>query len=118
MAALAAGRLKHPVEVWRYADIAKPNGRPGYDRIWSLLRTVPAEVIGQSGREAVIDRSLTGITVYRLTIRWTADISAEDQLRLPPYLGGRALAIRSMEADDTGRVWWSILADTQAQKMA
>lgn len=114
MPGLAAGRLRHRVEIWRYTDTPLSGGRPGYDRVWKMVRRVPAEVIGQSGREAVIDRSLQGVSSFRITIRWRADLSTEDQLRLKD---GRTLAIRSMEADSSGSVWWSILADTQAQAM-
>lgn len=114
MPGLAAGRLRHRVEIWRYTDTPLSGGRPGYDRTWLKVRTVRAEVIGQSGREAVIDKSLQGISSFRITMRWRADLSTEDQLRLRD---GRTLAIRSMEADSSGAVWWSILADTQAQAM-
>ncbi|MDX3884032.1 phage head closure protein [Edaphosphingomonas haloaromaticamans] len=109
MARLAAGRLRHRVSIHRLED--SDDGRGGYVRSWHEIATVWAEVIGQGGREALIDRSMQGIGQYRVTIRWRDDIRTNDQVRYR----GRNLNIRSIEPDATDRVWLSMMCDTDAE---
>lgn len=109
---LKAGRLRHKIGIYRLQDV--DDGKGAYVRDWSKITDVWAEVIGQGGRESLIDRSVQGIATYRVTIRWRSDIRTNDQIRYR----GRNLNIRSIEPDATDRVWLSIMCDTEAQKVA
>ncbi|PTD19904.1 phage head closure protein [Sphingomonas fennica] len=104
-----AGRLRHCISIWRLVDI--DDGKGAYVRQWTQVAEVLAEVIGQGGREALIDRSMQGIGQYRVTIRWRDDIRTNDQVRYR----GRNLNIRSIEPDATDRVWLSMMCDTDAE---
>ncbi|AGH48765.1 Phage head-tail adaptor [Sphingomonas sp. MM-1] len=104
-----AGRLRHRVSIWRLVDI--DDGKGAYVRQWTQVAEVNAEVIGQGGREALIDRSMQGIGQYRVTIHWRDDIRTNDQVRYR----GRNLNIRSIEPDATDRVWLSMMCDTDAE---
>ncbi len=64
---LEAGRLRETITIRRQQDV--PDGKGGFVRDWSEFATVRAEVISQSGREAVIANTLQGVSTYRITIR-------------------------------------------------
>ena len=65
---LAAGRLREVITIRRQADV--PDGKGGYIRDWvDFAKDIRAEVINQSGREAVIANTLQGVSTYRITIR-------------------------------------------------
>lgn len=68
-----AGRLRELITVRREVDT--PTGKGGFTRAWqdvSGMARMPAEVIGQSGREAVIANTLQGTATYQVNIRWRA----------------------------------------------
>lgn len=110
--ALSPGRLRHRVTIRRGSKAKKSSG-PGYDTTWGDVATIWAEVIGIAGREATIGQALQGISAYRITVRFGADVTEADQLRY----GAIDLNIHSV-TDPTGmREELLILADTgSAQK--
>ena len=114
--ALAAGRLRERISVRRLQQTT--TGAGGQARSWTVLpgmENVPAEVIGQSGREAVIVNTLQGIATYRITIRWREGIKASDQI----LWRGTELNIIAPPSDPTGRrEMLQIMADTSAPQGA
>lgn len=65
---LEAGRLREVITIRRETDV--PDGSGGYERSWvDFAKDIRAEVINQSGREAVIATTLQGVSTYRITIR-------------------------------------------------
>ena len=104
---LSPGRLRDRIDIRRATLTKKPKGG-GYDRSWSTLDTVWAEVIGVNGREAVIAQALQGVSAYRITIRYREDVTDADQI----VHRGRELNIRSVSDPDGTREQLLILADT------
>lgn len=104
--AVSAGRLRRRVTIRRQTRVAKESG--GFETTWADLATVWAEVIGLNGREAVIGHALQGVSYYRITIRFGADVIDADQLRY----GAIDLNIRSVSDPDGRREQLLILADT------
>lgn len=113
---LAAGRLRERISIRRMTNVA--TGKGGYVREWKPLTgmtAVPAEVLSQSGREAVIANTLQGIATYKITIRWREGIEAADQI----LWRGLELNILAPPADPTGRrQLLQIFADTSAPQKA
>lgn len=107
MGIIRAGDLRHRVDIKRQVQTKKPSGG-GFDTVWETVGTVWAQVLGQNGREATIGQAMQGITVYRVVIRYRADISDADQLRY----GSIDLNIRSIADPDGRRQALSIIADT------
>ncbi len=109
---LNPGDLNRRVEIWRATKTDDGKGRNA--TTWSVIATPWAEVIGQNGREAVIAQALQGISVYRIRIRYRADITDADQIRY----GAVDLNIKSVSDPDGAREQLVILADTSSvQKM-
>ena len=111
---LAAGRLRQRVTIRRLTDV--PDGRGGYDRGWTTLATnLPAEVISQNGREAVIASALQGISSYKITLRRRTDLKPADQV----LYSGQELNVRSI-ADDPFNPFQAIVlfADTETPQGA
>lgn len=106
---LAAGRLDRRVTIRRKSTA--PDGHGGRTTVWADLVTVWAEVANQSGREAVLAGTLTGVSAFRVTMRWRGDVTVADQLRLDD---GRDLNIRSAEDPDGRRDALVVFADTAA----
>jgi SPP1 family predicted phage head-tail adaptor len=82
----------------------------GFDTVWEPVKTIRAEVIGLDGRESVMEKVLQGISVYRITIRWRSDVSAQNQL----LYGQQTLNIRSAVDPDDRREQLVIIADTES----
>ena len=78
MAAIAAGRLRHKLQIRRKTQV--DDGKGGYATSWPVIAEPWAEVIGLAGREAVIEDVLRSVAIYRITIRWRNDILPGDQL--------------------------------------
>lgn len=111
---ISAGRLNRRVQIMR-AAVAVNRGEPTITG-WTPFATLWAEVLGQNGREAVIAHMLEGISVYKITIRWRADLLPSDQVRLRD---GTDLNIKSISDPDAAREQLVIYADTDgAQKTA
>jgi SPP1 family predicted phage head-tail adaptor len=116
---LAAGRLREKITIRRQADV--PDGEGGFVRSWTDFATVWAEVWNQSGREAVIGATLTGVSTFRITIRmqpvWRngGGPQAADQV----LWRGLELNIIAPPADPTGRgEALMFMADTSAPQGA
>jgi SPP1 family predicted phage head-tail adaptor len=107
MAALASGDLNRRVEI-RRATMAS-DGHGGQITTWSTISTVRAAAYSQNGREGVISGALQGVAVYRLEMRWRADlVRTGDQLRMD----GRDYNVRTVADPDGRREKLVILADT------
>jgi SPP1 family predicted phage head-tail adaptor len=106
--AVAAGRLKHRIEVWRKQKVE--DGLGGRTVAWVKFRTLWAEVIGQNGREALLSQAVQGIQFYRITVRFGCGIVDTDQLRYD----GVTLNVRSVSDQDGIRESEVIQADTES----
>ncbi|MFZ3485287.1 phage head closure protein [Sphingomonas sp. 3-13AW] len=93
---LGAGRLRQRIEIWR--SVETKNGRGGFTDDWQMIAATRAEILGQPGREAVLEQALQGIAVYKITIRFRDDVLASDQLRW----SGRILNITAPPVDPDG----------------
>lgn len=111
---LRAGRLRDRITIRRPTDVQTAKG--GLARSWSTLAAnLPAEVLGQDGREAVIANTLQGISTYRITIRRRDDVRSGDQV----LFGDLELNILGPPSDPTGRRQFvQFLADTSASQNA
>jgi SPP1 family predicted phage head-tail adaptor len=111
---LGAGRLRHRIEIWR--SVETKTGRGGFADEWKRVATTRAEIVGQPGREAVLEQALQGIAVHRITIRYRDDVLASDQLRW----GDKILNITAPPVDPDGlRKELVIIASTEAvQKLS
>lgn len=106
--ALSAGRLRHRVAIMRAIKV--DTGKGGSTTTWTAVaKSVPVEVVGLTGTEAVREKVLRGIRVYQVTGRWRADLQPKDQLRF----GTEDLNIRSAVDPDGRRVQLVIIADTE-----
>lgn len=110
----ATTRFRHKVEIWRSEEVK--TGRGGFTDEWKKIGSVWAEVIGQRGREVVLEQALQGIAVYKITIRYRDDVLASDQLRW----SGKVLNITAPPVDEQGRREELVItASTQSvQKLA
>jgi SPP1 family predicted phage head-tail adaptor len=114
-----AGRLRDKITIRRLEDA--PTGRGGFDRSWmTIADRISAEVIGQSGREAVLANTLQGVATYRITIRYRKGLNAEDQVI---WHRGPAddveLNVLAPPNDPWGRrQFLQIMADTSARQNA
>lgn len=124
MKALRSADLRHRITIRRATEVK--NSRGGYATDWSPVATVFAEVTGLDGRESVMDKVLQGISVFRLRIRWRADIKAADQLAsvagncfgVDNSGVGREVNIRSIVDPDGRREQLVIIADTASTRAA
>lgn len=108
--AVRAGRLRSRVAIMRQTQVA--TGKGGFTASWNAdPKPIAAEVIAISGREDTIDHVLQGISVYRITVRWRANLSPREQLRLA---NGQVLNIKSADDPDGRRRDLVIIADTVA----
>lgn len=106
------GRLRQRVTILR--NVEADNGQGGYASTWEPVATVWAEVVGLTGREVVMERTLQGITTYRIRIPWRADLKQSDQLRY----GEHVLNIRSIADPDARRTELMIMADDESVQPA
>ena len=114
---LAAGRLRDRITIRRLADT--PDGAGAFTRDWTTIaEDIPAEVLGQSGREGVIANTLTGVATYKITVRWRTDLRASDQI-IWLSNGNQELNIIAPPVDPWGkREETQIFADTSAPQEA
>ncbi len=109
MADNRAGKLRHTVEIRRQTKAKDARGQ--YTSDWATIGTARASVVGLAGREAAIAQALQGISAFRITIRFRADLLQSDQLKLK---NGMELNIKSIgDPDGLGR-WLTILADNES----
>lgn len=108
-----AGKLRELITIQRPAETQ--NSRGGYTTDWVDYASVRAEVKAISGREAVLDHTLLGISTFQITIRFREDITAADQV----LWRGRTLNIVAPPEDHGGnRQWTTIIAGTEAIRRA
>ena len=104
---LNAGDLRHKVIIKHKPKVS--DGKGGWTAgSWQTIASPRAEVLGLDGREAVIARSLQGISTYRIRIRFRDGIDAAQQVRH----GNKDLNIRSVFDPNGDREQLIILADT------
>ncbi len=103
-----ASRMRSRIIIRRPTDV--DDGKGGQITTWSTLADLWAEVISQSGREAVVAQALQGISAYKITIRCRPDISTGDQI----VYDGKELNVRSADDPDGTRRATVIFADTSA----
>lgn len=106
---LSAGRLRHRIDILDAVKVS--NGKGGHTTTWTPIGvSVPAEVLGRTGGEALQERILQTVSVYQITTRWRGDVKPEQQIRH----GEQLLNIKSA-VDPTGRRQeLIIIADTEA----
>lgn len=111
---LAAGSLRDRITVRRLTDT--PNGRGGFSRGWStVIADLPAEVLGQSGREELIANTFQGVASFKITVRYRNDLRATDQV----LWNGLELNIVAPPTDPDGRrERTEIFADTSTPQDA
>lgn len=121
--ALAAGRLRERITVRRLTDT--PTGKGGSTRGWAAvggMSRISAEVIGQSGREAVIANTLQGIATYQVVIRWRplgSQPKVNDQVIWHAAGGDVELNVLAPPVDRFGdKTQLQIFADTSAPQGA
>lgn len=111
MRPLRAEDLRQRIIIARADEAA--DGKGGFTTSWLPIAAPMAEVVGLDGREAVMERVLDGISVYRIRIRWrrSLDIRASDQVAI----GSTVLNVRAPAADPFGtRRELMFLADTSS----
>lgn len=107
-----AGALRDRITIKRETNTPDCSG--GYDRSWSELATVWANVTSLNGREAVLGHVLQGVSTFQIIIRHRTDIEPAMQI----LWGSRELNVHSAE-DKTGtRQWTTIIASTEAAQGA
>jgi SPP1 family predicted phage head-tail adaptor len=105
---LLSARLRERITIKRRTKTS--NNRGAWTWGWSTLsENLPAEVLFQSGKEAVLNAALQGVTVYRITVRFRSDLHTSDQI----LWRGEELNIRSV-APDPMRNYLTIIADTES----
>lgn len=107
---VSAGQLRHRVSIAR--PVRQSIGKGGFTTTLEPIATdVAAEVLGLTGTEAVKEKVLRGIRVYKITIRWRPGILTSDQIQ---HAGDPdPLNIRSAVDLDGRRRWLVIHADTE-----
>lgn len=109
--------LRHRMIIRRPTTTKKASGG-GFEETWPEVATVYAEVIGQDGRESVMDQALQGISVYRIRIRWRGDLKTSDQASSEgDCFGGRTVNLRSIVDPDGKREQLIIMADTASTQV-
>lgn len=118
-----AGSYRQRITLKRETNV--PTGKGGFTRTWQAvegMERIPAEVVGQSGREAVIANTLQGIATYRIAIRWTHGPNtpqAKDQIIFHAPGGDVELNVLSPPVDRFGdQRELQIFADTSAPQGA
>lgn len=105
-------RMRNRIDIVRPMKTKKAGG--GFtSSLETVMANVPAEVIALTGSEAVRERVLRGVRVYRVTMRWREGVLQSDQLRLGADFGGDVVNIRSI-APDRRRGEIVIQADTES----
>lgn len=108
-----SSRLKQRLDIARPTD-TKTGGGGFTTTLEPIASAVPAEIISLTGAEAVKERVLRGIRVYRITIRWRADVGQKDQISF----GAERVNIRSAVDPDGSRRELVIHADTEGVEPA
>lgn len=108
-AGLSVRIARHRVDLVR--TTRTPTGKGGNTvTVEDIATSIPAEVLGVTGSEAVREKLLGGIRVYRVTLRYREDVQLTDQLRLA---GGQIVNIRSAVDEKGTRRELVIHADSE-----
>lgn len=107
MARIRAGDLRHRITLRRKATVE--DGKGGFDPLWQTVATIGAKVEGLDGRESMMAMALQGVSHFRITIRYRADITTADQLVLSD---GTEVNVHSATDPDGHRLLTQILAST------
>lgn len=105
--AIRAGQLRHVIDWLR--PVLSDDGHGGQTRAPTTIATLRAEVEGQDGREAVIAHALTGVSTYRITIRYRTGLQMADQIRLSD---GTMLNVTSISDPEGRRRQLQVIATT------
>jgi SPP1 family predicted phage head-tail adaptor len=90
--------LRHKVTIQQPSPVK--DGKGGWlDDHWSDVATVWAEVTSLDGRESVIEHVLEGTSIYRVRMRYRADLRADWQLKY----GELTLNITAAPSDPDGK---------------
>ena len=108
MKPLSAADLRHRITI--SASVETDNGRGGSATAWTPIAKPWAEVLGLDGRESVMNKVLQGVSVYRIRIRYRADIEPKQQIRF----GSATLNIKSVSDPFGTRRELVIMADTES----
>jgi head-tail adaptor len=74
-----SARLRDRVQIRR--KVRASDGKGGLtDPAWTTIATPFAEVVSQSGREALVAGAVQGIASYKVTMRTGTDVKTSDQL--------------------------------------
>jgi SPP1 family predicted phage head-tail adaptor len=107
MSRIRAGDLRHTIMLRRKATAQDTKG--GFETLWSTVASMGAKVEGIDGREALIGMALQGVSHFKITIRYRADVLTSDQIVLST---GTELNVVSATDPDGQRRSLMILADT------
>jgi SPP1 family predicted phage head-tail adaptor len=107
-----AGQLRDRITIKRETNT--PDGTGGYDRSWSTVAEVWANIVSMNGREAVLGQVLQGISTFQITVRHRTDIEPAMQI----LWGTRELNVQSAEDKAGTRQWTTIIASTEAPQGA
>ncbi len=108
---ISGGQLRNRITIVR--PVRRPTGKGGFTSDQMMIAPdVAAEVLGLTGSEAVKEKVLRGVRVYKITIRWRPGLLTSDQIL---YAGDAdTLNIRSAVDPDGRRRWLVIHAGTEA----
>lgn len=89
---MEAGRLRQRVTI--ETESRAPNGQGGYRTAWTAIaEKVSAEIVAQSGTEALKLNAERSATQYRVSIRKRAGLTAKHRLQWK----GQVMAIHSVQ---------------------
>src|ERR1041384_3139214 len=78
---LAAGRLRHRIDIERRVDVQDPESGASSPRWIAEYSRIPAEVAPLSGREFITAQALQSEISGRITIRFLPNITAKHRVR-------------------------------------
>jgi head-tail adaptor len=77
---LSTGSLNRRIIIER--EIDTPNGQGGFDRTWGIIRHSWAQATPVAGKEALLNGTLRAIQPWRLEVRYNADLTVKDRIRM------------------------------------
>lgn len=96
---LAAGRLRDRITIRRRTNVS--DGKGGFNPTWTTIAAgLPAEVVSQGGREALIASALQGISSYKITVRHRGDLKASDQVLFRPFRAAADVELNIKSVND------------------
>lgn len=77
---LSTAAMNRRITIERESDT--PNGQGGFDRTWCVLRNAWAKADPVAGKEALLNGTLRSIQPWRLELRYNADLTVKDRIRM------------------------------------